>query len=1088
MQTQTDSKQTEKPSTEIYKHINPSSLDKIVPGPANISNIYSISNALIENEAEPNKPTNKTITSFYTKYNFIPLNLYVQFSKLTNLFFLSVLILLLIPAISPFSAYTYILALLIVILASMIKDGIEDKKRHEDDYIINKNPVKSIRVENDEIKIVEKPTENVHKDEFLLLTKGDEIPADGIIILSFSAIKYNQENFIKDGVEYKSLSFKQECKDFSYIETSKIDGETAWKKKYSNLQDEPCKCKESVYIKKSELKKITLPYCLKKILLKIGNLKVSTDSILSLEFSHQKHLERKANLVLRGMIVKSENVVILIYRTHVNKEGVGIKTLTKTSTFTKKMEQCLYAVFGIFFAFLISSLIFLPSEISQPFYFIKGSDVFRETIKLMLTNYTILSFVVPLSLCVMLEVARIFFKLYTQNLLAFCKTENTDLSINSWNDLINLNKNVIGSITVRNTEIIEQLGSTETIVTDKTGTLTLNKMVFKYIYIHERKNEILPENILEIEKLSEETRENTLAILLLLCCNSVYISKEEVYGTSTDELSIVKKLLSLKNNYDENMIRVIEKDDKMVNIVLFDNKVEIDILKILEFSSKRRKMAVLIKITKITSLIKNARYDMLIKLQENYMLLTKGSRNAVFCDALEIPKDFIHLRELVLSYKFIDREDVLQIIHETENKTEGVRFEEIYKSKQNFLGITLVEDTLQPDLLRTLSLFRDIFIITGDTKGTAIGVANSMKMKVIWAKTFVEIKEEDIKIIPDKLRYPYKYFIKESEKYDACADEEIYNTIELDSEIECKIFYNVLPEQKGEIVKKIQQHNSNVLAIGDGFNDIPMLKEASIGVGLKGEEGSAASNTADISVSAFNCLIPLVYMSRQAYLGFAYLTFNAIMKNIYLMGIQMLLFILTNGSIFNSEFLAWFNVLFTSSITFSEACGGRALVFNKEKRERFLQKIKPENWKSNNLFPNLLQDPSLRPIFSHTKCNHYFSFKKFVIWLLFSVLKSIVVFVTTFYMFNQFKILVLETIGIIFTYIVFFGVIAQQLSTITNWNYFLVFWICFGFCAFFAIIRSFYIFKYFLEIACIVSLGILVDIIRAVVIEWNIES
>lgn len=1061
------------------------SFEKIISTPSSFSEISIVSNPLIKNEIQQKIPTNKIITSFYNKYNFIPYNLYVQFSKSTNLFFLSVLILLLIPKISPFSPFTYIIALLIVILASMLKDAFEDKKRHNNDFIMNNKIIKSIKIKENKMIIIDKTSEFVHKNEFILLKKGEEVPADGIIILSFSSIKYKPGIYKKGNIKYKKFKYKQKCKGFSYIETSKIDGESALKKKYSNINNKKCKCTSYKYIKKSEIDKIKLTECLKKILLKIKKLDLSEDNNLILEFCNNKRLEKSINIVTRGMIIESENVVILIYKTNENIKSEGIRKLSKISTFTKDMERYLLVVFGIFFLFLIISLIFLPFEISQPYYFINRSNIFFEAFKLTLTNYTILSFVVPLSLCVMLEIARIFFKLYLQNLIAFCKSTEVDLSINSLYDLVNLNKNVTNFITIRNTHVIEQLGSTETIITDKTGTLTLNKMIFKYCYINIGKNKINNNDIQLIEDIiSFINKKYLLYLLLLICCNSVYISDGDISGTSTDEISIIKKLLSLKNKEGDNIIIINEKDDKIVKCILFNNKIKVKIFKVFEFTSKRRKMVILMKIIKIKLLKENEAYKILKNIKKEYILFSKGSRNAINCNSLEIPNDFIYLRELVLAYKYIKKEDVLLINKETINKNKGKKFEEIYNSKLKFLGLTLVEDTLQPDLLKTLSLFRDIFIVTGDKRGTAIGVAKSMNMKVIWAKTFNEITDEDLKIIPDDYKYPYKYFVKESIKFDACSDDKIYKKIDTNSNVECRIFYNVLPDQKGEIVKKIQNNNSNVLAIGDGFNDIPMLKEASIGVGLKGEEGTAASNTADVSATSFNCLIPLVYISRQAYLGFTYLTFNAIMKNIYLMGIQMILFLFTNGSIFNSEFIAWFNVLFTSLITFSESCGGRALLFNMKKRKKFLEEF--ENRQSDNLFPNILEDPSLRPIFSHTKCKQYFLFKKFVIWVIFSIIKSIIIFFTTYYLFDKFIFIDLKTVEILFSYIVFIGVIMQQLSTVTNINYYLIVWTVFSFVTFLSIIRSFYIFKYFIEIAAIISLGVLVDIIRAIVIEKTI--
>jgi P-type E1-E2 ATPase len=58
-----------------------------------------------------------------------------------------------------------------------------------------------------------------------------------------------------------------------------------------------------------------------------------------------------------------------------------------------------------------------------------------------------------------------------------------------------------------------------------------------------------------------------------------------------------------------------------------------------------------------------------------------------------------------------------------------------------------------------------------------------------------------------------------------------------------------LPSQKAEVVRLVRTHlNKITLAIGDGANDVPMIKEAHIGVGLYGEEGMGAVQASDYAL------------------------------------------------------------------------------------------------------------------------------------------------------------------------------------------------------------------------------------------------
>eukprot|EP01125_Pyxidicula_operculata_P017762 TRINITY_DN6263_c0_g1_i1.p1 TRINITY_DN6263_c0_g1~~TRINITY_DN6263_c0_g1_i1.p1 ORF type:complete len:1314 (-),score=299.46 TRINITY_DN6263_c0_g1_i1:221-4162(-) len=83
-------------------------------------------------------PSNILTTSKYTWYNFVLKNLYEQFRRIMNVFFLVVAIMSSIPEISPYSPYGAIAALLFVLVVQAAKDGYEDYRRHKADDLTNK--------------------------------------------------------------------------------------------------------------------------------------------------------------------------------------------------------------------------------------------------------------------------------------------------------------------------------------------------------------------------------------------------------------------------------------------------------------------------------------------------------------------------------------------------------------------------------------------------------------------------------------------------------------------------------------------------------------------------------------------------------------------------------------------------------------------------------------------------------------------------------------------------------------------------------------------------------------------------------------
>ena len=90
------------------------------------------------------------------------------------------------------------------------------------------------------------------------------------------------------------------------------------------------------------------------------------------------------------------------------------------------------------------------------------------------------------------------------------------------------------------------------------------------------------------------------------------------------------------------------------------------------------------------------------------------------------------------------------------------------------------------------------------------------------------------------------------------------------SQCEGVIFCRVSPQQKGDIVRLVKNKLlsgysrgsklRSTLAIGDGSNDVNMIKIAHVGIGISGREGSQAANSADYSVSQFSDLYRLLFV------------------------------------------------------------------------------------------------------------------------------------------------------------------------------------------------------------------------------------
>ena len=156
--------------------------------------------------SEPFFPDNRISTTKYTLANFFFKNLWEQFTKLANVYFLLLSVLQVIPDISTSHGVpTYLFPLLFIVFLTMIKDGYEDYKRYKSDQEENNKETKVLRNGRFETST----WQQVHVGDVLKVEKNEFFPAD-LIHLSTSHYR------------------KGQC----FIETKNLDGETNLKSKF----------------------------------------------------------------------------------------------------------------------------------------------------------------------------------------------------------------------------------------------------------------------------------------------------------------------------------------------------------------------------------------------------------------------------------------------------------------------------------------------------------------------------------------------------------------------------------------------------------------------------------------------------------------------------------------------------------------------------------------------------------------------------------------------------------------------------------------------------------------------------------------
>ena len=133
---------------------------------------------------------------------------------------------------------------------------------------------------------------------------------------------------------------------------------------------------------------------------------------------------------------------------------------------------------------------------------------------------------------------------------------------------------------------------------------------------------------------------------------------------------------------------------------------------------------------------------------------------------------------------------------------------------------------------------------------------NSLKSKIIDFDSFDYLKEK-------KILEPFSIIIEAPILCGLFKDEEwTENFLKIAYNSNTVICCRVSPSQKSQVIQKMKNFDKNAvtLAIGDGGNDVSMIMEANIGIGIYGEEGMSAAQASDFSIGEFYLLKRLLFI------------------------------------------------------------------------------------------------------------------------------------------------------------------------------------------------------------------------------------
>ncbi|AHB36493.1 cation-translocating P-type ATPase [Spiroplasma apis] len=361
------------------------------------------------------------------------------------------------------------------------------------------------------------------------------------------------------------------------------------------------------------------------------------------------------------------------------------------------------------------------------------------------------------------------------------------------------------NVIVKKLQAVETLGSVNVICTDKTGTLTQNKMTVKKIIID---NKIIESRDYSKDKINKHT---DLFIKSLVLCNDSITENDERIGDPT-ELALVDYAETL--GYDEQ-----------------DARDEFERIDEIPFDSERKMMTTVNNINGVNTIFTKGAIDELLKHCSKILVdnverpITQQDKDSLLEMASKLSDDALR----VLSFAYNDKYDLLEDKENLENDL-------------TFLGGVAMIDPVRPSAIEAVRKARDagikVVMITGDHAVTALAIARDLDL--------TENEDE----------------VMSSERLNNLSDEEFYNIIE-----QIKVFARVNPEHKVRIVEALQKRNNITSMTGDGVNDAPSLAKADIGVamGITGTDVAKQASDIILTDDNFETIIKGVHEGRNVY-------------------------------------------------------------------------------------------------------------------------------------------------------------------------------------------------------------------------------
>ncbi|XP_073048342.1 probable phospholipid-transporting ATPase 4 isoform X1 [Primulina eburnea] len=974
-----------------------------------------------------------------TKYNvltFLPKAIFEQFRRVANLYFLLAAVLSVTP-ISPFSAMSMIAPLAFVVGLSMAKEALEDWRRFIQDMNVN---LRRATVHKKDGTFGQKPWMKIQVGNVVKVEKDQFFPAD-LLLLSSS---------YEDGI----------C----YVETMNLDGETNLKVKRSleatlSLDDDSTFKEFNATIKCEDPNPNLYTF--------VGNL----------EYNRKVYPLDPSQILLRDSKLRNTAYIygVVIFTGHDSKVMQNAtKSPSKRSRVEKQMDKIIYILFTflVFISFISSVGFIVKTKYDLPTWwylqvpddsgYFDPRDPLMSGFYHLVTALILYGYLIPISLYVSIEVVKVLQALFI----------NRDLNM--------YDEETGTPAQARTSNLNEELGQVDTILSDKTGTLTCNQMNFlkcsiggiaygtsssdvelaavKQMALDEDRQSKAGtppswgkgrqgsgESEIELETVITSKDEDNhkpalkgfnfedsrlmngnwfkepsadvilLFFRILSLCHTAIPEQDEVTGVFTYEAESPDEgsfLVAAREFGFEFCRRTQSSIFVRERYPSFHEPIEREfkVLNLLDFTSTRKRMSIIVR-------DENGQILLLCKGADSIIFDRLSSYGRTYQESTtKHLKDYgeVGLRTLALAYKKLDEseyyswnEDFMKAKTSIGGERDLMleRLSDMIERGLILVGATAVEDKLQKGVPQCIDKLAQaglkIWVLTGDKMETAINIGFACSllrqgMKQICMTSNVDasaqnskqtVKENILMQISDgseiiKLeKDPHAAFaliIDGKTLTYALEDDVKLKFLNLAVNCASVICCRVSPKQKALVTRLVKQGTGKTtLAIGDGANDVGMIQEADIGVGISGCEGMQsdiilavlqAVMASDFAIAQFRFLERLLVIhGHWCYKRIAQMICYFFYKNIAF-GLTIFYFEAFAGFSGQSVYVDWYMLLFNVVLTSlpvislgvfeqdvdSEVCLQFPALYQQGPKNLFFDWYRIFGWMANGLYTSLI--------------------------------------------------------------------------------------------------------------------------------------